>query len=68
MPPAVPTQGNPGQDAFGMLQQGSLEASNVEPVDELIGLISTQRAFELNSKAVQVGDEMMQIVANLKRF
>ena len=60
--------GNPGQNGVGMLRQGALEASNVEPVRELIDLITTQRAFELNSKAVQVGDEMMQIVANLTRY
>ena len=64
----APTTGTPGQEGLGRLQQGVLEASNVQPVEELIGLITTQRAFELNSKAVQVGDEMMQIVANLKRF
>jgi flagellar basal-body rod protein FlgG len=40
----------------------------VEPVRELIDLITTQRAFELNSKAIQVGDQMMQIVANLTRY
>ena len=60
--------GNPGQNGLGLLRQGALEASNVEPVRELIDLITTQRAFELNSKAVQVGDEMMQIVANLTRY
>ena len=64
----APVTGTPGQEGLGKLQQGALEASNVQPVEELIGLITTQRAFELNSKAVQVGDEMMQIVANLKRF
>jgi len=62
------TLGNPGQDGLGTLQQNALESSNVNPVEELIGLIMTQRSFELNSKAVQVGDEMMQVVANLKRF
>ena len=62
------TLGNPGQDGMGTLRQGALEASNVNPVQELIGLITTQRAFELNSKAVQVGDEMMQVVANLRRY
>ena len=40
--------------------QGSLEASNVEPVQELIDLITTQQAFELNSQAVQAGDQIMQ--------
>ncbi len=60
--------GNPGQTGLGLLRQGALEASNVEPVRELIDLITTQRAFELNSKVVQVGDQMMEIVANLARF
>ena len=60
--------GNPGQDGLGVIRQGTLEASNVEPVQELIDLITTQRAFELNSQAVKVGDEIMQTVANLKRF
>ncbi len=62
------TQGPPGENGVGVLRQGSLEASNVEPVAELIDLITTQRAFELNSQAVQVGDEMMQLVANLRRM
>ncbi len=64
----APTLGNPGQDGIGTLRQGMLESSNVEPVRELIELIKTQRAFELNSKVVQAGDEAMQIVANLKRY
>jgi flagellar basal-body rod protein FlgG len=64
----TPTTGTPGQDGLGVLQQNALEASNVEPVRELIDLITTQRAFELNSQAVQVGDEIMQLVANLRRM
>ena len=63
----APTTATPGQEGMGVVQQGVLERSNVEPVRELIGLITTQRAFELNSKAVQVGDEMMQVVANMRR-
>ncbi len=58
----------PGIDGVGSLQQGTLEASNVEPVQELIDLITTQRAYELNAQVVQVGDEMMQTVANMKRL
>jgi flagellar basal-body rod protein FlgG len=58
---------NPGQNGFGNLRQGFLEASNVEPVNELIDLITTQRSFELNSQVVQAGDQIMQIVANLRR-
>jgi flagellar basal-body rod protein FlgG len=59
---------NPGVDGAGVLRQGNLEASNVEPVQELIDLITTQRAFELNSQAVQAGDQVMQIISNLRRF
>jgi len=64
----TPLTSQPGQDGTGVLRQGSLEASNVKPVQELIDLITTQRSFELNSKAVQTGDELMQVVSNLKRF
>jgi len=62
------TLGNPGQTGLGNIRQGFLEASNVEPVTELIDLITTQRAFELNSQVVQAGDQIMQIVANLRRL
>jgi flagellar basal-body rod protein FlgG len=60
--------GTPGQQGLGRIRQGMLEASNVEPVEELIDLITTQRSFELNSQAVQAGDQMLQLVANLRRF
>jgi flagellar basal-body rod protein FlgG len=59
---------NPGQDGVGLLRQGTLELSNVEPVRELIDLITTQRSFELNSQAVQAGDQILQLVSNLRRF
>ncbi|MEM9586935.1 MAG: flagellar basal-body rod protein FlgG [Planctomycetota bacterium] len=59
---------NPGIEGLGVLQQGNLEASNVEPVQELIDLITTQRAFEMNSQAVQAGDQIMQNISNLRRF
>ncbi len=59
---------NPGQNGLGVLRQGNLEASNVEPVQELIDLITTQRAFELNSQAIQAGDQVMQNIGNLRRF
>ena len=60
--------GNPNQEGLGIIRQGNLEASNVEPVQELIDLITTQRAFELNSQAVQAGDQVMQNISNLRRF
>ena len=64
----TPTPGTPGQEGVGVLRQTMLEASNVEPVNELIDLITTQRAFELNSQAIQAGDQIMQLVANLRRM
>lgn len=64
----TPTLNNPGDNGAGVVQQGALEASNVEPVQELIDLITTQRAFELNSQVVQAGDQIMQIAATLRRF
>ena len=52
----------------GSLRQGFLELSNVEPVRELIDLITTQRSFEMNSQAVQAADQMLQVVSNLRKF
>jgi len=63
-----PTPATPGVDGLGTVRQGMLELSNVEPVRELIDLITTQRAFELNSQAVQAGDQVLQLIANLRRF
>lgn len=61
-------QNEPGQNGTGIVRQTALEASNVEPVQELIDLITTQRAFELNSQVVQAGDQIMQLISNLRRF
>lgn len=61
-------QGPPGQNGLGVIRQGQLELSNVEPVKELIDLITTQRGFELNSQAIQAGDQVLQQIANLRRF
>ena len=60
-------ENNPGQQGTGVIRQNMLENSNVEPVRELIDLIQTQRNFELNSQAVQTGDQMMQLISNLRR-
>lgn len=64
----APVQGNPGQVGLGVIRQGFLEASNVEPVGELIDLITTQRGFELNSQAIQAADQVLQLVNNLRRI
>ena len=57
-----PTQGTPGLNGLGTLVQGSIEGSNVNPVEELVNLIETQRSYEMNSKAIKTVDEMMQFV------
>jgi flagellar basal-body rod protein FlgG len=59
--------GQPGLQGLGVLRQGSLEKSNVEPVREMIDLITTQRGFELNSQAIQAGDQILQQISNLRR-
>ena len=63
-----PQQGIPGIEGRGELKSGFLELSNVEPVQELIELIKTQRNFELNSQVVQAADQTLQLIANLRRF
>jgi flagellar basal-body rod protein FlgG len=60
-----PTTGDPGSNGLGIIDQGFLEASNVSVTEELVDLITAQRAFEINSRAVQVSDEMLQRLANL---
>ena len=52
---------------FGEIQQGALEMSNVSVVQEMVNLILAQRAYEVNSKAVQAADEMMQQSNNIQR-
>ena len=64
----TPTLNNPGTNGLGQLRQNALESSNVEPVQELIDLITTQRGFELNSQVIQASDQVLQLVANLRRF
>lgn len=63
-----PAVGDPGQNGRGLLRQGFLEGSNVEPVTEMVNLIRTQRAFEFNSQALQAADEALQVIGNLRRF
>ena len=62
-----PTIGIPGTDGLGMISQGYLEAANVDVVQEMVNLISAQRAYELNSKMVTTSEEMLQIANNVKR-
>jgi flagellar basal-body rod protein FlgG len=62
-----PETGNPGENGYGTLQQGYIESSNVKVVEEMVNMIVAQRAYEVNSKAVQAADEMMQLSNNLRR-
>lgn len=62
-----PIIGTPGQEGFGNIQQGYLEASNVDIVEEMIAMIAAQRAYEINSKTVQTVENMITLANNLKR-
>jgi flagellar basal-body rod protein FlgG len=61
------TTGTPGADGIGTLLQGFVEGSNVNVVEEMVGLIVSQRAYEINSRAIRTADEMMQTANNLVR-
>jgi len=63
-----PQLANPGDQGVGILRQSALETSNVDPVKELVTLIKTQRAFELNSQSIQTADQALQTIGNLRRF
>ena len=71
VPPAdaagEPTLSQPGQDGAGAIGQNLLERSNVNVVNELVSLITAQRAYEMNSRAIKVGDEMLSEASNLVR-
>ncbi len=62
-----PIQGAPQEGGFGGILQKFLEASNVDSVNELVSLIKTQRAFEMNSQSIQAADEALRVVSNLRR-
>lgn len=62
-----PITGKPGEQGAGQVLQGFLESSNVDPVKELVSLIKTQRAFELNSQSIQSADQALQTIGNLRR-
>ncbi len=61
----TPQAGTPGEDGYGVLLQTFLEGSNVNIVEELTAMITSQRAYEINSKTIQTSDEMMQTTNNL---
>src|SRR4029077_17864169 len=59
--------GTPGQNGLGATTQGNVEASNVNVVEELVNMIETQRAYEMNSKAISTADQMLEYVNNQLR-
>ena len=60
-------EGEPGANGFPRIHQGFVEMSNVKVVDEMVDMIVAQRAYEMNSKAVQTSDNLLATVVNLKR-
>ncbi len=62
-----PESGNPAENGYGRILQGYLEGSNVNVVEEMVNMISAQRAYEINSKSIQSSDQMLQMVSQLKR-
>jgi flagellar basal-body rod protein FlgG len=62
-----PIVGQPGLNGIGTLEQGFLENSNVQVVEEILNLIIAQRAYEANSKVIQTSDEMLQLANNVRR-
>lgn len=62
----TPITGQPGADGLGSLSQGTIEVSNVKVVEEMIDLISGQRAYEVNTRVVRAADEMLQQTANMR--
>lgn len=61
-----PTNANPGVNDTGIIQQGFLETSNVNVVNEITNLITAQRAYEMNSKVIEASDQMQQTLTNLR--
>ncbi len=61
-----PTSGAPGVDGRGTILQGAVEGSNVEMVSEMVGLIRTQRAYEINSKVISAADEMLRNASQIR--
>ena len=63
----TPTTGTPGENGFGTIQAGFLEKSKVQMVTELVNLITAQRAYEINSRAIKAGDDMLRTANSIVR-
>jgi len=62
-----PVTGTPGADGLGGIAQGMLEMSNVKVIEEMVNMITAQRAYEANSQAIKIADDMLQIANNTRR-
>jgi len=62
----APVQSIPGENGFGMIQQGALEGSNVNVANSMVDMISTQRAYEMGTKVMGVADQMLGATVNIK--
>ena len=62
----VPVESTPGEDGAGYVRQGMLEGSNVSVMEEMINLITSQRAYEINSKVIQTADQMLGITSKMR--
>jgi flagellar basal-body rod protein FlgG len=67
MASGTPTTGTPGESGLGTIQSGFLEKSNVQMVTELVNLITAQRAYEINSRAIRAGDDMLRTANGIVR-
>ncbi|MCB0358671.1 MAG: flagellar hook-basal body complex protein, partial [Bdellovibrionales bacterium] len=63
----TPTLGTPGENGFGGLSQGFLESSNTSVVEEIVQMVTGQRAYEANSKVIQTADQILSNAINVKR-
>jgi flagellar basal-body rod protein FlgG len=63
-----PIESLPGEEGAGFIRQFALEASNVDPVTELVTLIKTQRVFEMNSQVIQAANETLKNISNIRAF
>jgi flagellar basal-body rod protein FlgG len=62
-----PIIGTAGSDGFGEVQQGALESSNVDVVEEMVSMIVAQRAYEINSKTIKTVEDMLSIANSIRR-
>lgn len=62
-----PIPGQPGQEGVGAVASGFIEMSNVNVIEEMVSMITAQRAYEINSKTIQTAEEMLQTVTNIRR-